>query len=969
MPYFQDHYLKLTYPQADGAAGLYRAQIGAIHSIGAHFTLHDQPAIVTMPTGSGKTAVLMMAPFVLKSRRVLVITPGRMVREQIAEDFKSLSTLKKATVLPADLDAPNVGEVKSKITDVAGWEALRDYDVVVSTPNCVSPGHPDIPAPPDDLFDLVLIDEAHHSPARTWAELLDALAATRRVLFTATPFRKDKGEIRGRFIYTYPVAKAFEDGIFGRIAYVPAVRTNQEDSDDLIVAKTAEATLKADRANGLNHRLMVRTDRITRASELLAFYEEHTELKLDLVHGQTPNRKVKDILQQLEAGELDGVVCVNMLAEGFNFPRLKLAAIHKPHKSLEVTLQFIGRFARTNAPDIGEAKFIATQSELDIEGERLFVEGAVWQSIVENLSHGKVDEEERVREGIDEFTHPDAIDEDLKDLSLYSLHPRSHVKIYDTEGVDVDLNVGIPFPRKYELRYENITTSANTLAMILRESQLPKWSAGDQIVDRTHLLVVVCYFERQSLLFVNTSQTIPGLYDLIVDSVAPEARPLSTGEVRRVVRNVKNQRIFNLGLRNVQTTNTAESYRIIAGSDAHVRPSDARLYVTGHVYLSGVEEAENITIGYSAGSKVWATQQERIPLLREWCQLLADKIRTAGDFVTNTTLDSLAQGEIIDELPDNVVVAQWNKRAFLLEDPVAISYQGDDQRTHRGLLIDLELSIDRANSDDDHLRIVVRGESISLNIDFSLSEDADEMFEAPDGNGDRVVVNHGAQEDSLVDFLNFYYLSFYTADGALLLGNELWKPSEDAIPIDLSQIDDSFDWNGTDIEEEITNSATGRSIHAAVADHLRRTASTVVLSDHGTGEIADFLEINRADDYVYLTLYHCKGSSEPRAGARVEDVYEVCGQAEKSVVWRSVGRIERRLLGRLDKLDYFRGDEQALRTILEQAKSLRQVFSVVVVQPGISKQRLSRALAENLGAVNDHVLSSGFKPLKILSSP
>ena len=65
-----------------------------------------------------------------------------------------------------------------------------------------------------------------------------------------------------------------------------------------------------------------------------------------------------------------------MLGEGFNFPKLKIAAIHAPHKSLENTLQFIGRFARTNAPDIGPAKFIGVRSEMEIEGERLF-EGAL----------------------------------------------------------------------------------------------------------------------------------------------------------------------------------------------------------------------------------------------------------------------------------------------------------------------------------------------------------------------------------------------------------------------------------------------------------------------------------------------------------------------------------------------------------------------------------------------------------------
>ena len=57
------------------------------------------------------------------------------------------------------------------------------------------------------------------------------------------------------------------------------------------------------------------------------------------------NSKVKHILKLLHSGELDGIVCVDMLGEGYDFPNLKVAAIHVPHKSLVSTLQFIGRFA------------------------------------------------------------------------------------------------------------------------------------------------------------------------------------------------------------------------------------------------------------------------------------------------------------------------------------------------------------------------------------------------------------------------------------------------------------------------------------------------------------------------------------------------------------------------------------------------------------------------------------------------
>ena len=77
--YFQNNYNKINYPiENDDNPGLRNAQLGAIHSISSFFTLNEtKPVLIVMPTGSGKTAVLTMVPFVLKSKKVLVVTPAK----------------------------------------------------------------------------------------------------------------------------------------------------------------------------------------------------------------------------------------------------------------------------------------------------------------------------------------------------------------------------------------------------------------------------------------------------------------------------------------------------------------------------------------------------------------------------------------------------------------------------------------------------------------------------------------------------------------------------------------------------------------------------------------------------------------------------------------------------------------------------------------------------------------------------
>lgn len=963
MSYFSEQYSKLAYPLASNpGGGLYNAQVGAIHGLASHFTVEERPAIVTMPTGSGKTAVLMMTPFIVRSTRVIVVTPSRLVRGQISEDFRRLRTLREIGVLPDEVDLPRVVEIRERIHSAAEWEELRGYDVVIGTPNCLSPGYEGIPPPPEDLFDLLLIDEAHHSPAETWTALLDSLKATKRVLFTATPFRRDRAEIPGRFVYNYPIAQAYEDRIFGPIAF-EQVESSAGDSSDVAIARRTAAVFEADRAAGLRHCVMVRTDRKSRAEELATLYQAQTSLRLKVVHSGYSNRTVKGVLSELERGELDGIICVNMMGEGVDFPRLKIAAVHSPHRSLEVTLQFIGRFARTNAPDIGEAKFVAVLNEIEIERKRLFDEGAVWQKIIPELSYGRIASEIHTREVIQEFADPATADVRLADLSLYSLRPRSHVKIYDVRG-SIDLRrLEIPSIGGWDVSYRNSSADGAGIVLITRAVGAPKWSAGDAVVNVTFELFVVYYDRETRLLFINSSRSVDGTYEEVARAVSESATPVATGEVGRVVRDINNKRIFNVGMRNIYAANTRESYKIIAGSDTQIDPNDARRYRQGHVFLTGEEHGERKTIGYSSGAKVWSSSSGQIPELLDWCKALGQKIRNTGPVVTHSGLDYLDAGQVVGAIPERLIYVQWNRDAFDFTVPILVEYTKADGTPFQGHILDLDLVIDRAQSSRERVRVVVSGDGLETSLDFSLEE----FYTSVGGEADRISVVRGNDTASLTEYLNESYLDFYTAEGALFSGNELFEPKDDARPILAEQLT-AWEWTEVDIKEEVTAAPGRQSIHAKVRGELERSAASIILYDHGTGEIADFLTITEEQDTTVLALYHCKGSEASIAGARVDDVYEVCGQAQKSVAWTSLARLERRLRDRPLDRRLVRGTRAQLQELLERAKSRRQRFEIKVVQPGISKERLSAAMAECLGATNGHLVGVGIAPLEVITS-
>lgn len=357
MTYFKEQYSRIKLPKVneEGQAGFRKAQIGAIHSIGRHFSLYDiEPALVVMPTGSGKTAVLAFCPYLLNVKRVLILCSSKLVRGQIASDISNLKLLLKINALPKDIPLPAVKEIDSEISTAEEWKEFENFNFIVGIPKVLSSSFKNEIYPSIDLFDLILVDEAHHLPAKTWTQITDYFVNSKKVYFTATPFRRDKKEIKGKLIFSYPLSKAYEDKIFGKVGYIPIKADGVERSvKDLLIAKKAEIVFKEDRANGFEHYLMVRTKHKTHANELKKLYDDNTDLNLRLIHSDHSYSYIKQSIKKLSDKELDGIICVNMFAEGFDFPYLKIGAIHELHKSLAVTLQFIGRFARTNAANLG----------------------------------------------------------------------------------------------------------------------------------------------------------------------------------------------------------------------------------------------------------------------------------------------------------------------------------------------------------------------------------------------------------------------------------------------------------------------------------------------------------------------------------------------------------------------------------------------------------------------------------------
>ena len=206
-------------------------------------------------------------------------------------------------------------------------------------------------------------------------------------------------------VYNYPLSKAYRDGIFGSISFIPI---DEAPEKDRLIAIEAERVFLNDRADGYEHYLMVRTDTKEKAKGLEKLYKEITSLRLKRIDSSMTYGTIQRTIKALREKNLAGIICVDMLGEGFDFPNLKIAAVHEPQKSLASTLQFIGRFARTNAEKIGTAKFIAMNDEaLRIENRRLYTSDAVWQDMIIELSEKKINSDLENSEAIKHFSRPE----------------------------------------------------------------------------------------------------------------------------------------------------------------------------------------------------------------------------------------------------------------------------------------------------------------------------------------------------------------------------------------------------------------------------------------------------------------------------------------------------------------------------------------------------------------------------------
>jgi superfamily II DNA or RNA helicase len=943
--------------------GFRAGQLGALHAVLAHTSVHDDPAIICLPTGYGKTSVMMSLPLLMVPTRVLVVEPTDALRKQVFSHFRELSTLRRIGAIAPELPNPSVLKHEGRPTNGADWGALAGYDVIVSTPGSSSPSV--APGSPRDLFDLIIFDEAHHAPAETWAAYLEHYKEARFVFLTATPFRRDGRVIPGKLVYRYPVMRAVDEGAFHPVSFRAAPVENALDDDhvDRVIAESAVNQLRADIDAGFDHRLFVRAATINAARALVPVYR-NLGVIVEAIDSRLSKRKQDDCERRLVSGELQGIVCVDMFGEGYDFPKLKIAALHSPHRSLVPTIQFIGRFARVDETT-GQATLIAPLSRIQDATGTLLREGVDLARMIDEAAHAELAGNADEQEMLERLPVKRLAESDYEAVSPLTLQLYAHVRVFRCSEAPNFSLIGETVGK--ELRVVKQWSSEDgTITLILTaDENPPNWATSEVLVNVRHDAFLLLYFPSSRLCYIGSTRRTEKIYLGLMDTVCDKSyRALSYEETSRARAGLQSVRFYNVGLKNTTINSQGETYRTLTGPAAEraVTAGDGRAYSQGHFFGSGVDGEEKETIGASSSSRIWSNQRLTVAEFLDWVERLNGRLVGTAPFA-ETHLDIIRAATTLRRLPDVVIAATWPKTGFKVNPKIRYRSAPGMPTIYRRLT-EWELTDFESRPDEHVLHFTMISDEASVRMRFAIGQGR--MVSLLEGEAEVEVESAADSWMPFPDWLCDHPPMFYAADKSSFEGMNLMAAPQLQVTALAPGDAEALNWSGCDVTVEFvpnngSDDARQKREELAgqltVQEHLERHLLTLpnlfaLFYDHRTGEAADYIAVTSAPTgEVEISLYHCKGAGGPPGGGRVSDVYEVAGQLVKSVFYCDAGTLLAHMEDRMSRRHtspsvFIRGDLQTLTALLGTVRATKLGFTVVGVQPGIRRSLVGSHLAD-----------------------
>lgn len=315
--------------------------------------------LLVAPTGAGKTYMLSHAAqrfceSLGRPANVLVLQHrGELVRQNRAA-FEKVNRGWATASYTAD---------EKRFARPAGYLGAATFAMVPSL------GEAALRALPS--FDLVIADEAHHAPARTWRAVVDAARAlnsdVRLLGVTATPERGDGkrlgevfesvadqiaiGELIDGGFLVRPKALVAEVGLSEQIRALPRTANGRGDFDMAAVAKLidhepiTQAIIAQWREHASDRKTIVFCATVDHARHVADAFGR-AGVPSGVVTGEDDAAERAATIRALARGDIQVVVNVMTLTEGFDEPTIGCVMLLRPSAFRSLVIQIIGRGLR-----------------------------------------------------------------------------------------------------------------------------------------------------------------------------------------------------------------------------------------------------------------------------------------------------------------------------------------------------------------------------------------------------------------------------------------------------------------------------------------------------------------------------------------------------------------------------------------------------------------------------------------------
>lgn len=328
-------------------------QVSFINNLKKMYDEGEERALLISATGTGKTYASAFAARELSFKRVLFLVHRYQIAKQALKSFKNVLG-----------DQVTMGMVTGKYQDY-------DADFVFGTIQTLSKDEL-LNRYTKDHWDLIIVDEAHHSAANSYKKIMDYYTPKLWLGMTATPDKRDDN-IEGRNIYE----------IFNhKIAYEIRLQNAMEEdllcpfhyfgiTDLDVISDGGTATLEKvenfkfltsdERVNNIMKQAeyygysgervkgLIFCSRIDEAKELSIKFNEKG-WRTQVLSGSDSESVRSDAIERLAGEEcedaLDYIISVDIFSEGVDVPEINQVIMLRPTESPIVFIQQLGRGLR-----------------------------------------------------------------------------------------------------------------------------------------------------------------------------------------------------------------------------------------------------------------------------------------------------------------------------------------------------------------------------------------------------------------------------------------------------------------------------------------------------------------------------------------------------------------------------------------------------------------------------------------------